>query len=182
MNRAVVWGWWTLLVLLFIRFRRQFKVKGWKYFLAPSSRLNVDSKGLIKINGKTWLESNVLLKVAGGRLELGYNVFINRNCHIVSIELISIGDNCIIANNVSIFDHDHVAFDSSVPFCKQGFTSLPIYIGSNVWIGCNSVILKGVSIGDGTIIAAGSVVTKDVPSGEIWGGTPAKFIKRIPSR
>ena len=57
----------------------------------------------------------------------------------------------------------------------------PIRIGNDVWIGMRSIILKGVTIGDGAVIAAGSVVTRDVPAGTLYGGNPARFIKELPS-
>lgn len=53
----------------------------------------------------------------------------------------------------------------------------PVHIGNHVWVGMNATIMKGVTIGDNAIIAAGALVTKDVPAGEIWGGVPARFIK-----
>jgi acetyltransferase-like isoleucine patch superfamily enzyme len=90
---------------------------------------------------------------------------------------VTIGDNCIIANNVSIFDHDHKTTD--IPYCNQGFDSAAISIGNNVWLGSGVTVLKGVDIGDNAVIAAGAVVTRSVPCGELLGGVPAKFIKDL---
>lgn len=73
-----------------------------------------------------------------------------------------------------IVDHNHKIGSNGL---KEGFTFKEITIGKNVWIGANSTVLQGVSIGDGAVIAAGAVVTKDVPSYEIWG-VPARFIKK----
>ena len=68
-------------------------------------------------------------------------------------------------------DRDYHKFDSDIEQIK------PVKIGSRVWIGCNSLIMKGVTIGDGAVVAAGSVVTKDVPAGAVCGGNPAKIIR-----
>ena len=64
------------------------------------------------------------------------------------------------------------------PLDEQFMKSRPVVIGDNVFIGMDSIILKGVTVGNGAIIAAGSVVSKDIPENEIWGGNPARFIKK----
>lgn len=86
---------------------------------------------------------------------------------------ISIGNNTDIAAGVLIQDYDgHVLLPNT-----RETSALPISIGNNVWIGANSVILKGVTIGDGVVVAAGSIVTKDVPPKCLVGGVPAKIIR-----
>jgi acetyltransferase-like isoleucine patch superfamily enzyme len=84
---------------------------------------------------------------------------------------VEIGSGCNIAWDVCIMDRDYHKFNSPVEVIE------PVKIGNNVWIGCNSVILKGVTIGDGAVVAAGSVVTKDVPPGVLAGGNPARILK-----
>lgn len=79
-------------------------------------------------------------------------------------------------NNVVIVDHDHRLGKNDV---EDGLESTPVHIGKNVWIGANAVILRGVSIGDGAIIAAGAVVNHDIPAYEVWGGIPAKKIREL---
>ncbi|MBW7869304.1 MAG: acyltransferase [Brumimicrobium sp.] len=106
------------------------------------------------------------------RLILGSG-FINNYVNINCVEKIEIGYNVAISENVVIRDSDNHKIISEV---ANNITK-PIKIGNNVWIGMNSIILKGVTIGDGAVIAAGSVVTKDVPSYTLVGGVPAKIIK-----
>lgn len=108
--------------------------------------------------------------------KIGNNVFMNHNCSITCADRIIIGDNVIMANNVVIVDHDHKLGHEGV---VDGLTSSPVIIGDNVWIGANAVILRSVKIGDGAVIAAGAVVNCDVPAYEIWGGIPAKKIKKL---
>lgn len=108
--------------------------------------------------------------------EIGDRVFLNHNCSITCVEKITIGNRCNIANNVVIVDHDHKLGEYGV---VDRLESMPVHIGENVWIGANSVILKGVSIGSGAVIAAGAVVNCDIPAYEIWGGVPAKKIKNL---
>jgi acetyltransferase-like isoleucine patch superfamily enzyme len=96
---------------------------------------------------------------------------LNYNVSITCLERIRIGAGTTIANNVVIVDHDH-DYAHNGRFMKCA----PVDIGRNVWIGANAVILKGVTIGDHAIVAAGAVVTKNVPEGAIVGGVPAKEI------
>ena len=93
------------------------------------------------------------------------------------IQNIEIGDDCMIAPFVYIVDSDHGTDINSKMNTQDNETS-SIKIGDDVWIGSNSVILPGVEIGNGSIIAAGSVVNKDVEEFSIYGGVPAKFLKK----
>lgn len=109
----------------------------------------------------------------GKNIHIGKNVFINSGCHFQDQGGITIGDETLIGHCVilaTINHHPHPA--------KRGNEYLkPIVIGKNVWIGSQAVITQGVTVGDGAIIAAGAVVTKDVPSNVIVGGVPAKILK-----
>ena len=94
---------------------------------------------------------------------------------------IIIGQYLTCGGNVSIWDTDFHPIDYLDRRLNklEKINSKPIKIGDDVFIGANSIILKGVKIGDRSIIAAGSVVTKDIPVGQIWGGNPARFIKKL---
>ena len=89
---------------------------------------------------------------------------------------LAIGNHVRIGHRVSIITSDHVYSDISTPIFRQGLIAASVVIEDDVWIGCNATILKGVRIGRGAIIAAGAVVTKDVPPFAIVGGVPASTI------
>jgi lipopolysaccharide O-acetyltransferase len=113
-------------------------------------------------------------------LTFGENVQINDRCHIASVSNIYIGNNVLIASDVYITDHDHgdISLENlKAPPSSRPLINKPVYIDDNVWIGQKAIILKGVSVGFGAIIAAGSVVTKDVPPFSIVAGVPAKIIR-----
>ena len=112
----------------------------------------------------------------GYNIHVGSNFYAGNNCTILDIATVKIGDNCLIAPNVGIYTAGHNI--SPVDRNKTGF-GRPIIIGDNVWIGGHSVIVGGVKIGDNSIIAAGAVVTKDVPENTIYAGNPAKKIRDI---
>lgn len=103
------------------------------------------------------------------------------NVVIVATKQISIGKNVMIGGGVTIIDSDFHSLDYNDWFTdkdEHNMNSIPVTIGDNVFIGMNSLILKGVHIGNGSIVAAGSVICKSIPPGEIWGGNPAKFISK----
>lgn len=110
-------------------------------------------------------------------IKLGEKVFIGHACEFVCNTKIVIGNNCLIASNCTINDTGH-EFQPNANINSQPITSKPIIIEDDVWIGTSCVILQGVTIGSGSIIAAGSVVNKFVPPYEIWAGVPARFIKK----
>ena len=103
-------------------------------------------------------------------LKIGNRCFFNNNCSITAAKSITIGDECMFANNLVVVDHDHIVENGSI---TGKLTSKPIIIGNNVWVGANVTILKGVTIGNKAIIAAGAVVTKDVPEHTMVSGVPA---------
>jgi maltose O-acetyltransferase len=113
------------------------------------------------------------------RLRMGSNVSINRLSTINATGGITIGDDVLIGPYVLLQSQDHRFDDPFVPFNRQGYRRRPIAIGSNVWIGARATVLAGVTIGDGVVVAAGSVVTKDVPAGVLVAGVPARVLRRV---
>ena len=111
----------------------------------------------------------------GKNITIGEHVFINACCHFQDHGGIIIGDGCQIGHNVVFATLNH----HLAPEKRRSTYPAPIVLGKNVWVGSNSTILQGVTIGDNAVIAAGAVVTKDVAANTVVGGVPAKFIKRI---
>ena len=131
----------------------------------------------ISLGNHVNFEPNITLQ-GSGNLKIGDWVSIGEQTIIGCSSEIEIGFATIIASNVSIRDTDHKYDDLSQTISSQGIVTDKVTIGEDVWIGANAIITKGVTIGNGSIIAAGAVVTKDVPSYSIYGGVPAKLIKK----
>ena len=113
------------------------------------------------------------------RIHIGRNVFLNRNVNIVARTDIYIGDNVMIGPNVVINSGSHIYDDVNRLIRDQGHKKSPITIENNVFIGGNAFILPGVHIGSGSVVAAGAVVTKNVPPKVVVAGVPAKIIKTL---
>lgn len=111
----------------------------------------------------------------GKNLIIGKNVFINSGCKVQDQGGIEIGDGTLIGHNVVLATLNHAL----APERRGDLIPRPIRIGKNVWIGSNAVILPGVTIGDGAVIAAGAAVTKDVPENSAAGGVPARILRTL---
>lgn len=112
----------------------------------------------------------------GGVLRVGSRTTINEDAIIGCTDSITIGADCMLAPRVYLLDVDHEFSSLDVPISSQGYRTSPVVIGDDVWIGAYAVILKGVRIGKGAVVAAHSVVTKDVPEYAVVGGVPARVI------
>ncbi len=148
---------------------------------ARLSKLVVTWPHKVELGGACSLEHNIYFNAAGGHsrdvvIHIGSGTFVGNGCEFNAIESIRIGNTCLIASGCRFIDHNHgTGIDS--PMKSQPEISAPIEIGSDVWIGTNCVVLKGVTIGDGAIVAAGSVVTKSVEAYGIVAGVPARLIR-----
>lgn len=113
----------------------------------------------------------------GSHIEVGKNFFANFNCTIIDVAKVKIGNNCLLAPNVSIYTAGHPihpeARNSAYEYGKE------VTIGNNVWIGGNAVVCPGVHIGNNVVIGAGSVVTRDIPDWSLAAGNPCKIIRQI---
>jgi acetyltransferase-like isoleucine patch superfamily enzyme len=156
-----------------------FRVSGFK----PKKNcvLNIDE--LSQVEGSLYFDRD------NASINIGKRVF--NNGSLIAAQNISIGDDVLISWGVTVVDHNSHAISFSeraedVTNWRLGkkdwahVKTAPIKISNKVWIGFNSIILKGVTIGEGAIVGAGSVVTKDVPAWTIVAGNPAKIIREIP--
>lgn len=144
----------------------------WENDQVLMSTIKIGKHAFLKVSNGFRIRGGAYISVADNAvLELGSGS-INRNSNIACFNHIIIGDDVTISENVVIRDSDNHEI------IRNGFTmDSPIVIGNHVWIGINSTILKGVHIGSGSVVAAGSVVTTDVPDRCIVGGVPAKILK-----
>lgn len=111
----------------------------------------------------------------GKNTKIGKNVFINFDCTFLDLGGITIEDNVMLAPKVSLLSEGHPISVEN----RQTLTTGKIHIKKNAWIGANATILQGVTIGENSVVAAGAVVSKDVPDNTVVGGIPAKLIKEI---
>ena len=134
-------------------------------------RLEINDGAQISLgNNSSMMSGGTIVAFENSSITIGNNVLLNNNCEIYSSDKITIGDDTVISNNCVIRDCD-------IHKTVGKINHKPIIIGKHVWIGTNCIILKGVTIGDGAVIGAGSIVTKDVPSRAMVAGNPAIIVK-----
>lgn len=139
----------------------------------------VTNDGRMTIGDRVRLVSTVarleLVTLPGGHLEIGNNVFINYGSSLVSSAHVRIGDDCLIGAHVTVMDCDFHRVEDKA----WDTTGLPIAIEDRVWLGNRSMILKGVRVGHDSVVAAGSIVTKDVEPRTLVAGVPATLVRRF---
>ena len=122
----------------------------------------------------------ILRTIDDGKIVIGNNVGIS-NASLVARDKIEIQDNVLLGGGVKIYDNDFHSLDFHTRIYNpySDIKSLPVIIKTGAFIGAGSYILKGVTVGEHSIVGAGSVVTKSIPDGEVWAGNPARFIRRV---
>jgi acetyltransferase-like isoleucine patch superfamily enzyme len=137
--------------------------------------------GRLEIGNDTLLEPGVWLTApAPGRIRIGSGTFLNLGVMLAAVELVEIGDHCMLANGCLVTDANHRFEDPHRPVPWQGFTTKgPTRLGDNVWCGANVVVTSGVTIGERSVIGANSVVNNDIPPFSIAAGAPARVLRTI---
>ncbi len=170
-----------------VKYGKRLKIRG-VLFIQTAGKCE---KNAIVIGDDTCINSSLSSNPIGGGAKTILNVRNNghiiignhcgiSNTAIVSDSMVSIGNYTNVGSGTIIYDTDFHPID--VAERMNGYTGTktkPVKIGDKVFIGGHCIILKGVTIGDGAVIGAGSVVTKDIPANEIWAGNPAKFLRKI---
>ena len=187
-HRRWVWRTWSTL-------RARWQLWWWGVRvprkLTVCGRLHVHNGGTISLGERVRFNSGhanyvgasspvALWTGPGSSLVIGPNCAIS-NATIVSLKAVEIGEGTYIGGGVRIYDTDFHSFEEVTGRGDRVRRDAPVRIGPRSFIGGHTTVLKGVTIGQGVIIGASSVVTRDVPDGEIWAGNPARFVRRVES-
>jgi acetyltransferase-like isoleucine patch superfamily enzyme len=170
-------------------------LKQYKYSISPDTKIRYcnikpQKNSKLIVGTGSIIEGNLFFECENSSISIGENTYIGSSS-VISSEKIDIGSDVLISWGCTIVDHNShsLDFQKRKNDVKDWFIGTkdwsnvvrkPIFIRNNSWIGFNSIILKGVTIGEGAIVGAGSVVTKDVPPYTIVAGNPARIIREIP--
>ena len=137
----------------------------------------------VQIGSRCQLEPDIFFKFdgiwsPGPSIIIGDGAFVGRGCEFNIRKKIIVGRGSAIASGCKFIDHDHGI--TGVRLDETPGVEAEIVIGDHVWLGCNVVVLKGITIGNSAVVGAGAVVTKSIPAGEIWAGVPARVVGARP--
>lgn len=140
------------------------------------SRMLVGQSADVEFGDNCVIDDGFVLECRG-RLQVGSQTVFGHHCTLGVAAEVLIGRQCLIAELVSIRDHEHEFAASDRPIIEQGQRVAPVHIGDNVWLGAKVTVTSGVTIGPDVIVGANSVVTRDLPAGCVAGGAPARVIR-----
>jgi acetyltransferase-like isoleucine patch superfamily enzyme len=144
----------------------------------PLAVIFIGERGRLQMGEMNTIYPGATIRIDQGWMETGREVSFGPGCHIYEPRAgLSIGNHCLIGGGVLICGVNHGHALKGVPMRNQESEAAPIVIGNDVWIGMGAIILPGIKIGEGAVIAAGAVVTADVASGHIVAGVPAQLLK-----
>jgi len=166
----------TRYLLLKLRYGRRLQTDG-ICFICPRVKFEIGRHATLRIGRWAWVGHGSKIRVHEGEVSIGAKTVIGQECTISAFQHVSIGRECIIADRVMLIDFDHGVAEVERPIRVQGIYKRDVHVGHNVWIGYGACILRGVSVGDNSIIGTSSVVTKQVPANAVIGGSPARTIR-----
>jgi acetyltransferase-like isoleucine patch superfamily enzyme len=163
--------------------RRALTPAGWRwrsegpFFLGKGLELKVEPRGQVRFGRFVWIGDGTKIRCHEGLVEIGAKTVMGQECTISAYQHVRIGEQCVIADRAMFIDFDHGVVEVERPVRLQGIYKRDVEVGNNVWIGYGACILRGVSVGDNSVIGTNAVVTKDVPANAVVGGIPARIIR-----
>jgi len=146
-------------------------------FLGRRLELQIGRGGTIRFGHFVWIGDGSKIRCHEGVVEIGDKTVMGQECTISAYRRVRIGEQCVIADRAMFIDFDHGVVEVERPIRVQGIYKRDVEVGSNVWVGYGACILRGVRIGDNSIIGTNAVVTKDVPANAVVAGIPARVIR-----
>ena len=163
--------------------RRLFTAGGWRWrtdglvFLGKGLQIQIARGAEVRFGRACWIGDGTKIRCHEGSVEIGAKTVMGQECTISAYKSVRIGEQCVIADRAMFIDFDHGIVDVEKPIRNQGIYMRDTRVGSNVWIGYNACVLRGVTVGDNAVIGTNAVVTDDVPANAVVGGVPARVLR-----
>jgi acetyltransferase-like isoleucine patch superfamily enzyme len=162
--------------LLKLRLRGRLELDG-ICFICPEVTLEIGPEAKLRMGRWSWVGHGSKIRVHEGEVEIGAKTVMGQECTISAYQSVKVGRECIIADRVMMIDFDHGMVEVERPIRLQGIYKRNVDVSHNVWIGYGASVLRGVSVGENSVIGTGAVVTTDVPANAVVGGVPARLIR-----
>ena len=158
------------------RFRGRLKTDG-LCFICPKVTIEIGKDATLHLGRWSWIGHGCKIRVHEGEARIGAKSVLGQECTVSAFQHVSIGRECIIADRVMLIDFDHGVVESERPIRDQGIYKRDVRVGHNVWIGYGVAILRGVTVGDNSVLGTSTVVSKDVPANAVAAGVPVRIIR-----
>jgi acetyltransferase-like isoleucine patch superfamily enzyme len=155
---------------------RRWRTHGFVFF-GRGLEIEIGRSGRVDFGRFVWIGDRTKVRCHEGLVEIGQKTVLGQECTITAYQHIRIGEQCVIADKAMFIDFDHGVVEVERPIRMQGIYKRDVEVGSNVWIGYGACVLRGVRVGDNSVIGTNSVVTKDVPANAVVGGIPARILR-----
>jgi acetyltransferase-like isoleucine patch superfamily enzyme len=166
------WAWRRLLTTG----GRRWRTDGFVFF-GRGLEIEIAKRGRVDFGRFVWIGDRTKIRCHEGLVEIGAKSVLGQECTISAYQHVRIGEQCVIADRAMFIDFDHGVVEVERPIRKQGIYKRDVEVGNNVWIGYGACILRGVRVGDNSIVGTNSVVTRDVPANAVVGGIPARVLR-----
>jgi acetyltransferase-like isoleucine patch superfamily enzyme len=164
------WAW------LKLRWRGRLRTDGLA-FVAPSVKFEIGRHARVELGRWSWIGHGTKVRAHEGVVRIGAKTVIGQECTISAFQRVDIGRECIVADRAMYIDFDHGMVEVERPIRLQGIYKRDVVVGHNVWIGYGACFLRGVTVGDNSVVGTNAVVCKDVPANAVVGGVPAEVIR-----
>jgi acetyltransferase-like isoleucine patch superfamily enzyme len=150
-------------------------------FIAPDVQIQIGRDATLRLGRWCWIGHGTKLRVHEGEVSIGAKSVLGQECTISAFQHVAIGRECIVADRVMLIDFDHGVVEVERPIRLQGIYKRDVDVGHNCWIGYAACILRGVTVGDNSVVGTNSVVTKDLPPNSVSAGVPARVLRTRPA-
>jgi acetyltransferase-like isoleucine patch superfamily enzyme len=164
------------LALLKLRFRGRLQTDG-ICFICPGVKLEIGHGATLRVGRWAWIGHGCKVRVHEGEVSIGAKTVIGQDCTISAYQRVEIGRECIFADRVMLIDFDHGVTEVERPIRLQGIYKRDVHVGHNVWIGYGVCVLRGVSVGDNSVIGTSAVLTRSFPANAVLAGIPARVVR-----
>ena len=164
------------LAMLKLRFRGRLQTDG-ICFICPGVKLEIGPAATLRVGRWAWIGHGCKIRAHEGEVQIGAKTVIGQECTISAFQHVSIGRECIIADRVMLIDFDHGVTEVERPVRLQGIYKRDVRVGNNVWMGYGACVLRGVQVGDNSIVGTSAVLTSSVPANAVVAGVPARVIR-----
>ena len=164
------WAW------LKLRFRGRLQTDG-LCFVAPDVQFEIGPEARVHLGRWSWIGHGTKIRAHEGEVRIGAKSVLGQECTISAFQHVSIGRECVVADRAMFIDFDHGVVETERAIRDQGIYKRDVRVGHNVWIGYGASFLRGVTVGDNSVVGTYAVVTKDVPANAVVAGVPARVLR-----